>query len=156
MPDFLDAYRRLSRLPFGRALFSRAVGFVAPYFSTIGPEVVDYGPGYAEIAMRDRRRVHNHIGTIHAIAMCNLAELCGGIAIDSALPKSLRWIPQGMTVKYVKKAKGRIVGRCRIPPEAVREGSVIARVDVVDGAGDIVFYADIDFHVSQNKRAGAA
>src|SRR6185312_12677324 len=67
------------------------------------PRFVALAPGRCEIAIRDRRRVHNHIGTVHAIALCNLAELSGGMLTDDSIPDSLRWIPRGMTVEYLAK-----------------------------------------------------
>ena len=75
-------YRRLSRWPAGRWLFSRAVCLKAPYFATIAPTVTALEPGRCEVRMRDRRRVRNHIGTVHAIALCNMAELAGGLVTD--------------------------------------------------------------------------
>ena len=36
----------------------------------------------------------------------NLAELAGGLAVEASLPPSMRWIPKGMEVDYVRKAVG--------------------------------------------------
>ena len=74
----LSAWRRLQAKPFGKAIFSRAVCFKAPYFGTISPRFAELQPGRARVSMRKRRAVQNHIGTVHAIAMCNLAELAAG------------------------------------------------------------------------------
>ena len=54
--------------------------------------------------MQKHRAVLNHLGTVHAIAMCNMAELAGGTMTDATVPKTHRWIPKGMQVEYVKKA----------------------------------------------------
>ncbi len=59
--------------------------------------------------MRKRRAVLNHIGTVHAVAMCNLAELAGGTMTEVTVPATHRWIPKGMTVKYLKMAKTDLV-----------------------------------------------
>lgn len=80
-----------------------------------------------------------------------MAELCGGLVIDSLMPANLRWIPQGMQVRYLKKARGKITGECRLDPGAIREGSVILPVQAFDPDGRLVFEAAIDFHVSQRK-----
>lgn len=47
----------------------------------------------------------NHIGTVHAIAMCNMAELAGGTMTEVTVPSTHRWIPKGMTVEYLKRQK---------------------------------------------------
>ena len=67
-------------------LFSRAVCFKAPYFGTISPLFTVLETGRCEAIIKDRRRVHNHIGTVHAIALCNLAELTAGVMTDASLP----------------------------------------------------------------------
>ena len=74
MSQALSLYRRLVSLPGGRWLYGRLICFKAPYFATIAPRFQALEPGRCEVAIRDRRRVHNHIGTVHAIALCNAAE----------------------------------------------------------------------------------
>ena len=55
--------------------------------------------------MRKRRAVQNHIGTVHAIAMCNLAEMAAGTLTEISIPASMRWLPKGMQVQYLRKAE---------------------------------------------------
>ena len=90
----------------GPAQFSALIGQVAPYFASIAPQMVELRPGYAELTFPKRREVLNHIGTVHAIALCNLAEFIGGLTCDVSIPPSMRWIPKGMTVEYLRKAMG--------------------------------------------------
>jgi acyl-coenzyme A thioesterase PaaI-like protein len=59
-------------------VFSRLVCWKASYFSRVRPAFVELRPGYCEVRAKKRRRVLNHIGTVDAIAMCNMAELTGG------------------------------------------------------------------------------
>src|SRR3990167_4658029 len=92
----LRIWQRLTSLPGGKWAFSRMICAKAPYFSTIRPEFVELRPGYCEVTIRKRRAVHNHIGTVHAIAMCNMAEVAAGIMTDVTIPATHRWIPKGM------------------------------------------------------------
>ena len=101
----LGLWNRLAPLPAGKWLFSRLVCWKAPYFSSIRPHFDELRPGYSAVSLPKRRAVHNHIGTVHAIAMCNLAELAGGTMTEVTTPTSHRWIPKGMTVEYLKKAE---------------------------------------------------
>ncbi len=88
-------FQSFSRLPaVAPRLFSRVVTLRAPYFASISPLVRELRPGRCEVFVRNHRAVHNHIGTVHAIALCNMCELAGGLMIDSSLPRELRWIPQ--------------------------------------------------------------
>lgn len=151
MSRILRLYQTLSKFPLGKFIFMRGVEFNAPYFKSIRAQVLDYRPGFAQFMVKDRRRVHNHIGTVHAIALCNLAELCGALTVDSVTPAQLRWIPQGMSVKYVAKAKGDITGTCELTQREVQPGVVTAPIVMRDPQGQIVMTADIDFYVSAKK-----
>lgn len=88
----------------GNEAFSREVTKIAPYFATIDPMFVELRPGYAEVTMPNTPEVHNHIGSVHAIAMCNAAEVAAGLMTEVSIPTSCRWIPIGMNVRYLAKA----------------------------------------------------
>lgn len=150
----LRLYRKFTRWPAGHWLFSRAVCFRAPYFGTISPRFTVLENGRCEAVIRDRRAVHNHIGTVHAIALCNLAELVGGVMTDASLPKGMRWIPKGMTVQYLKRAVGtqRAVATPTVPLVAADAGyDFPVNVDVFDPAGEKVFNALITMWVSPKR-----
>jgi acyl-coenzyme A thioesterase PaaI-like protein len=108
MPRTLDLWRTASRLPGGRLLFSAAVMARAPYFATVLPTVRVMEPGRAEVTAPKWFGVHNHIGTFHAIATCNLAEVVMGMLAEATVPSSHRWLPKSMTVRYVAKARSRL------------------------------------------------
>jgi acyl-coenzyme A thioesterase PaaI-like protein len=151
----LSMYRRMSRWPAGRWLFSRAVCFRAPYFATIAPRFVALEPGRCEVEIRDRRRVHNHLGTVHAIALCNLAELSAGVMTEASLPSAMRWIPKGMTVEYLKKARG-TMHAIATPDTAIVDSpagyELPVTVLVRDPQGDEVFRARIAMWLSPKSR----
>jgi acyl-coenzyme A thioesterase PaaI-like protein len=151
----LSLYRRITRWPAGHWIFSRLVCFKAPYFATIAPRFVALEPGRCEVRIRDRRRVHNHLGTVHAIALCNLAELSAGVMTDASIPGDMRWIPRGMTVEYLKKAVGTLHG-VAAPESAVRSAvdgyDWPVDVQVTDAAGVTVFRARVMMWVSPRKQ----
>ncbi len=147
----LALYRRITRLPAGRWLFARAVCWRAPYFASIAPRVDDLVPGRCEATIRHRRKVTNHLGTVHAIALCNLAELTAGLVTDATIPASMRWIPKGMRVEYLKKAVGtmRAVATPDIPAIEAGQGyDLPVTVVVSDPQGDAVFRAHVAMWVS--------
>ena len=132
----------------GPEQFTATICQVAPYFSTIQPSVVALRPGYAEATVPLRREVTNHLGTMHAIALCNAAELVAGSMTDASIPEGYRWIPKGMSVEYLAKAKTAV--------RAVADGSGIdwaqagdqvVPVDVFDTDGQKVFTARITMNV---------
>ncbi len=140
----LDRWRSLAGTPAGRWLFSRLVGFMAPYTGTIAATVLTLEPGRARITMRDRRRVRNHLRSIHAAAMMNLAEMTGGLLATVSMPPGARMIPTGLSIDFLKKARGRLVaeGRCEVPATA-DHGPLPVEVVLRDGAGDEVARATV-------------
>jgi acyl-coenzyme A thioesterase PaaI-like protein len=146
------AYGALADRPFGKKIFSTAVSLKAPYFRTIKPTFVSLEPGRGEARMPDRWSVHNHLGTVHAIACCNLAELVAGTTVDISVPTTHRWIPTGMTVRYLKKARGTLTGVAvvddltHLDPHADQD--VVVAVDITDPDGVVVVHADITMRVS--------
>jgi acyl-coenzyme A thioesterase PaaI-like protein len=153
MPNPAALFATFKRVPWlGPKLFSRAVSIVAPYFASIAPTFLVLEPGRAEVAMRKRRAVHNHLGTVHAIAMCNLCEVAAGTMIDGTLPPTLRWIPKGMTVRYLKKAETDLVARTRMEsPAPDFRGDVVIPVQVFDRNEQVVMEADITMYVTPRK-----
>lgn len=132
-------WQRLERWPGGAWLFSRMVGWMAPYSGTIGSRVVALEPGRVRAVLRERRRVRNHLDSVHAVALVNLGELVTGLATLTALPAGTRGIVVGLEASYEKKARGRLTAECRTEvPEVTgpREHASIA--EIRDGAGDRV------------------
>jgi acyl-coenzyme A thioesterase PaaI-like protein len=148
MNKTLGIYNRLAKIPFGKYIVSRVLTFKAPYFGTIRPLIIAAGPGLCTTEMPDRRAVHNHLGTIHAIAMCNMCELTGGLAIEFAVPAHLRWIPKQMTVQYLKKAKGKLTAHSELKEKFISPGDVSVPIEIKDNAGDVVTRAEIMMYVS--------
>ena len=104
MASILDLWSRASSVPQGRRLFSLAFSQRAPYFASIRPRFIEIRPNYAELVIHKRRGVQNHIGTVHAIALCNGLEAAMGALAEASIPRHRRWIPKGMDVAYTAKA----------------------------------------------------
>lgn len=136
----LQRWDSFSRLPFGRALFSRLIGFVVPYSGSIGAEVVELRPGRAEIRMADRRRLRNHLRSLHAVALTNLAEMTGNLALMSRQPaRGARWIVTGFDSTYLKKARGPITASCTVDDlDWSTPCEIEGRIELRDMAGDLV------------------
>ena len=151
MTSTLNLWKGFANKPGGKWAFSRLLCVKAPYFGSISPVFEELRPEYCEVRIAKRRGVLNHLGTVHAIAMCNMAELAGGTMTEVTVPTTHRWIPKGMTVQYLKKAIGtqRAVATPVIPLVASDSGYELpVNVDVFDPAGERVFNAEIRMWVS--------
>lgn len=100
----MKMYHRLSKFPGGKKAFATVICRMAPYFSTVKPNLTELRHNYCEAKLKKRRAVENHIGTVHVIAICNGLEFAMGVVAEASIPNHLRWIPKGMDVKYTAKA----------------------------------------------------
>ena len=153
MNRILKLQDQLKSVPFGNSIFSGILARFAPYFTTIKPKVVELRPNYMKASMKKRKAFHNHLKTVHAIAMCNLCEFTGGILMEASIPKHRRWIPVAMTVNYVAKAKTDLTAVCdlsHIDWETCDE--VICNVSVRDTSDVEVMNAAITMKVSDKPK----
>lgn len=152
-PTF-DLYRRMLRLPQGRRLFSLAYMWKAPYFATVRPQVREVRPHRAELTIRNRRRVHNHIGTLHAIAVCNGLEAAMGLLAEATCPAGRRWLPRGLQVSYLAKSTTDLLCIAETDPEQWdREApfDVDVQVRAVRTDGVVVVDGVIPIYVTETR-----
>lgn len=145
----LNILEKVRRLPAGLRLFSRLVTFKAPYFSSIRPVFLALEPGYAKARISNRRSVRNHLGTVHAIAMANLCEFVGGTLMEVSISPKMRWIPRGMTIRYLGLARSDLTAECRIDDYDWNVAQdVLLQLCVKDTSGTVVSEAEIPMYVS--------
>jgi acyl-coenzyme A thioesterase PaaI-like protein len=137
-----QAWDLLSRVPGGKVLFSRLVGAMAPYTGSIHAQVTTLREGHAEVQLADRRAVRNHLDCVHAIALANLAELAGNVALFYSLPDDARFIVSGIEIEYLKKARGTItaIGESPVPRTSARAAYDVS-VSLRDASGEEVAHA---------------
>lgn len=131
-----EGWQHASRVPGGRRVFSRLLGVAIPYTGSIGAEVLTLEPGYAKVQLDERRAIRNHLSSIHAIALANLGELTGNLALACALPDDGRFIVTKLAIDYKKKARGRIIAECRCdPPSSAERREYELRIALRDASG---------------------
>lgn len=163
MSQVLSLWRTANRVPVvgrrvGARVFSVAFAQKAPYFATIRPRFTHLEPNHVELVIPKRRGVHNHLGTVHAIALCNGLEAAMGALAEATIPGDKRWIPKGMEVAYTAKATSDITCVAETDPEqwtadALPEagGDVPVRVRGVRDDGTAVIEGIIRLWVTPRK-----
>ena len=117
MSQVQTMWNRARGLPLGDRVFSVLFAQKAPYFASIRPRFLTIEPHHVELLIPKRRRVHNHLRTVHAIALCNGLEAAMGALAEVTIPADKRWIPKGMEVSYTAKATGDVTCIAETDPE---------------------------------------
>ena len=147
MSKLLELYQSL-----GKEQYAAAISKLAPYFGTISPKFEDLRAGYCAITIPNTEAVHNHLGTLHAIAICNGAELVAGLATDVSIPVGRRWIPVEMNVRYLAKARTDVLVVCDGQAlDWTVLGNIVTPVVATDASGKEVLRASITMNIANEK-----
>lgn len=149
----LKTWNSLDRKPFGGWIFSQIIGRLIPYTGSIKPKVLHLEPGYAEVMLKDRRAVRNHLNCIHAIAQMNLAEFCTGLAMTAQLGDRGRAIITELSMSYLKKGRGTLVARCRCPEFRIDSPQDLTLMaDVFNAEGEIVSQGKALWRIAPHRK----
>ena len=155
MANVVDLYKKSTAIPLvGDRLFSLAFAQKAPYFWSIRPRFTVIEPNHAELVIPKRRAVQNHLGTVHAIALCNGLEAAMGALAEATIPSDKRWIPKGMDISYTAKATTDITCIAETDPEQWTGDNpdLPVRVKGVRKDGTVVIEGVIKLWVTEKPR----
>lgn len=147
----LKAWRTLKNKPFGGKLMAMFIAARAPYFKTVSATVLEIAPHQAQVLLPKRRKIENHIGTVHVIAICNGLEFAMGVMAEASIPSHLRWIPKGMSLQYLAKAGSNIRCVAQVAAEDWRLGDLEVQVTAYDDNNVVVVAGVIKLWISENR-----
>ncbi|MBL7992426.1 MAG: DUF4442 domain-containing protein [Candidatus Kapabacteria bacterium] len=123
-------------------LLSKSFGRVVPFFGTAGIRIEELSHSQVVMTLQNRRKVQNHIHTVHAAAMTLLAESATGILMGMNVPDDKYMVIKSLHVDFQKKASGAMKAVATLTPEQVRsaqndsEGEILVPVSVSDASGN--------------------
>lgn len=144
MPDqsanqLLRIWKFLNKMPAGHWLFNGLIRWRIPYSASISSKIILFDPGHVKITLKDRRKIRNHLNSIHALALANLGEFTSGLALLSSISEDVRGIPVTITTDYFKKARGQLLAESIVmPPRVINDMDFKVKADIKDELGDIV------------------
>lgn len=145
----LSTYNQFEKYPFGKKVFSVIVSRVAPYFATISPKISELVSNQCTCLIKKKKKVFNHIKTVHVIAICNGLEMAMGVMAEASIPKHLRWIPKGMTVDYTAKAGSDIRCVAKVKQEDWQPGDLLVNITAYDEDDIVVVKGTIKLWISE-------
>jgi len=134
---------RVAHLP--RPLASRAlsalIGRAVPFVGTSDVKMLELSAERAVVRLENRRRVQNHIKTLHAAAMVLAAETASGMVVGMSVPDDKIPLMKSLTVDYVAKNRGGLTVTATLDDDTRRRiesddaGEVDVPVVAVDDEG---------------------
>lgn len=150
--SILKSWERLSNIPGGKRVFTKVLGTLIPYTGSVPVTVKALKPGSSVVELRDKRSARNHLNSLHAVALMNLAEFSSGLALFTSLPPGMRSILKGFSIDYHKKARGTIIAESQAPKvTAGTETEYLIDVALKNKQGDVVAVAQAKWRVSPIK-----
>lgn len=149
----LNLWHRLQPLPGGEWLFAVIFSYTVPYSGSTKPRVRILEPGHAEVEIPDRRANRQHLGSVHAIALMNVAEMASGLAMMAGLPDSIRGIVTSLSMTYHKKARGTIRAVSRVTvPTVTEDRDFDVTAECFDPSGTLVATATVRWRLGPNRK----
>ena len=134
---------KINSLPQGlRPLaLSLVMGRVIPFAGTAGTRVMELTPQKCVIVMRNKKKVQNHIGSVHAAAMGLLAESATGFMTGMSVPDNRIIVIRSMSLEYLKRASGDMTATATFSDEQLayvkntEKGDIEVPVVITDSTG---------------------
>lgn len=133
----VDDFPRFLRPWVRNLVLRRAV----PFTRTARVEFIEMSPNRVEVRLPNERRVHNHIGSIHASAMNLLAETATGMAIGLNVRNDCLPLAKELKMAFRKRATGSLRAVAvlsddqRRAMQASDKGEMQVQVTVTDETG---------------------
>ena len=94
------------------------------------------------VKLANKKRVQNHIGSIHAVAAALAAESASGIVFGMNVPDSHLPLLKSMSLTYNKRMQGDITATAKLTAEDIKQiasaekGDLLVPVVLTDESGD--------------------
>lgn len=127
--------------PLRRAALSRLLGRVVPFVGTADLVIEEMTDSRVSVLLRNRRKVQNHIGGVHAVAMGLAVETATGFVTGLNVPDTRVPLIKSLKVDYVKRTRGDLRAVATLAPdqrELIRttdKGELEVEVHATDESG---------------------
>ncbi|MGE5626344.1 MAG: DUF4442 domain-containing protein [Bacillota bacterium] len=122
-------------------LVTWAFGSTVHFVRTAGLRFQELTEERAVLVLKNRRRVQNHIGTVHAAAVALLGETATGAVFGMNVPDDKFPILKSMRLNYVKRSQGALRAEASLTAEQCarfapeEKGEIAVPVKITDESG---------------------
>ena len=128
--------------PFRKQAVTLAIGRTVKFVGTAGLKIEELTPDRAVVSVENRKKVQNHIGGVHAMAMGLLAESATGFVVGLNVPDTAVPVIKTVKIDYLKRAKGAMRAEAWLSEEQRQaiatepKGDVLVPCRVTDETGN--------------------
>jgi acyl-coenzyme A thioesterase PaaI-like protein len=138
------AVHKFDRLPVAprRFLITWVFGGTVHFVRTAGLKFEELTEERAVVLIQNRRRVQNHIGTVHAAAVALVGETATGAVFGMSVPDDKLPILKSMRINYTKRSQGALRAEAWLSPEQREsfardeKGDIAVPVKITDETGE--------------------
>ncbi len=141
----IQSYPALLRTP----LLSFAIGRVVKLVGTAGIRFEKMAADEVILTLKNRPKMRNHIGQIHAAAMTLLAETATGMVVGMNVPDDKMPLIKSFTIRFARRTQGAMRAVAHLTPEQQElmhitdKGETIVPVLVTDETGEEVIVCEM-------------
>ncbi|TQV71570.1 DUF4442 domain-containing protein [Aliikangiella marina] len=122
-------------------LLDYVLGSTIKFVGTAGVQCKKLTQQESIFVLKNRKKVQNHIGTVHAAATSLVAETASGMVVGMNIPDDKIPVLKTMHIDYTKRSTGNLRAHATISEEQVErlykeeKGDTVISVTVTDDAG---------------------
>jgi len=126
--------------PFRRQAVTLALGRTVKFVGTARLKIEELTHERAVVSVENKKRVQNHIGGVHAMAMGLIAETATGFVVGMNIPDTAVPVIKSVKIEYLKRATGGLRAEATLSEEQRQamttqpKGEVLVDCRVTDDA----------------------
>lgn len=147
LPDFISGYA-----------MSKIFGHTIKYAGHSGVRFEKLTEHECIVSIRNKKKIQNHIGGVHAIAMALITETATGFVFGMSVPDDKLPLIKSMKIDYVKRSTGNMRAVAKLSDEQIKfiksqeRGEIVVDVIITDEANIEPIKAEMTWAWTSKKR----
>jgi len=139
-------------------LLSFALGATVKFVGTAGIKCLHLSDKKAIFKLKNKKKVRNHIATVHAAATALVAETASGMALGMHIPDGKIPLLKMMQIEYVKRSSGGLTAEAYLTKAQIEQlhaddrGAFVVACKVTDDAGNEPVHCQFEWAWTPSQR----